>query len=223
MSKHRRLRSRRRRTSRWLFFWMPGLLLCALIALLWIRSAAQSAPSAAPASPVAQTTSNQVTPAPIATLEPGLLAPDLTLSNAQGGMYHLADHRGQVIILTFLATQPDTQASTSRSQAVSLLSMQHQYRPKGVSMVLIDESSGVTRQSPPTLNELLNVTYDWNLGTMPLLVDDAFNTAARHYGIQRVPTTLLINAGGQVVQRWGGEVLPAQLGLALQKLVGASS
>jgi hypothetical protein len=217
MSKRRRLRFQHRRRYRTLVCWMLGLLLCALGTAFWVHSAAQDA---APSS-TTQSNGNQQTPVPLAELRVGMFAPDLTLPIAQGGFYHLAVQRGHIVLLSFLVTQLDTLASASRSQAVALLSMQHQYGPKGVEVVLVDESGDGTGQGSPPLSTLLNVTYDWDLGSIPLLSDGASHTTARAYGIQQIPTTFLLGASGQVVNRWNGRALAAQLGQALQNLVGS--
>lgn len=215
MNKRRYWRFQRRRRYRAVVCWLLGLLLCTLGSALWVHSAGQGAlPSS-----TTQSGDNQPTPVSSVELQAGMPAPDLTLPRAQGGFYHLAAQQGHVVLLSFLVTQPDTLATTSRSQAVVLLSMQHQYGPRGVEVVLMDES-GRAGQEPPPLSALLNVTYDWDLGSIPLLSDGASHTTARTYGVQQLPTTFLLGVSGQVVSRWNSKVLASQVGLALQKLVG---
>jgi peroxiredoxin len=66
------------------------------------------------------------------------------------------------------------------------------------------------------------VVYDWNLGAVQLLRDDALK-ASRLYGIQQLPTTFLIDAAGVVRQRWDGFVSSSQAASALQALVAKAS
>ena len=44
---------------------------------------------------------------------------------------------GALTLVSFLATQPDTAATASRSQAVELVSLAHQYGSKGVHVVIV--------------------------------------------------------------------------------------
>jgi hypothetical protein len=147
-----------------------------------------------------------------------MLAPDFQLTSAQGGTYHFLGH-AHVCLLTFLRTQPDTEAGLSRSQVVSLISIQHQYGSKGVDVVAIDASALETGHAPDR-DSLVNVVADWHLGMLPLLIDDAVNTTAFHYGVQHAPVTFLIAADGKIIQTWNGLAQGAQLALALQPLVG---
>lgn len=150
----------------------------------------------------------------------GMPAPSLLLPAARGGAVHVPARAGRVMLISFLQTQPDTAAGLSRSQEVFLASMARQYGPKGVQIALVDATSMVTGQHP-SMEDLVRTTYDWDLGAIPLLRDDAASSAARRYGVRQVPTTVLVGPQGRVAQIWTGLVLPANLALALQQEVGA--
>jgi len=154
-------------------------------------------------------------------VESGASAPDLRLSLAQGGAFDLAQQRGHLLLLSFLQTQPDTVANTSRDQAVVLVSMSQQYNSRGVEVAIVDASALVSG-TPASASALVNVVYDWNLGAVQLLRDDAL-MASRLYGIQKLPTTFLIDAAGVVRQRWDGFVSSSQAASAVQALIVKAS
>jgi hypothetical protein len=97
----------------------------------------------------------------------------------------------------------------SHSQVVFLKSLYEQYAATGLQVVLVAAS-----QFP---GDLLNMTYNWRLDALPLLVDDTAGSVARLYGIGQAPATLLIGADGRILQRWDTLALPFQLGASLSK------
>src|SRR5450631_3122747 len=168
----RRYQRRRQQQRLIQYFWISGLLTGSLIISLWgilafVHTSSSSTPD----------TGQRVSPS-----LPGMLAPDLNLPTVRGGTFHLSAQQDHSTVLTFVNTQPDTLNTPSRSQVVSLLSMQQQYGSKGTETVLIDSSSLIGQQSP-TQESLLNVSYDWNLGVIPLLVDGSSTTAANRYSV----------------------------------------
>jgi peroxiredoxin len=144
-------------------------------------------------------------------------APDVTLHEVRGGAFRLRSQTAQPLLLAFLQTVPDTADTPSRSQAVYLQSMAHQYAPRGLRVAIVD-ASALALASPPSRDSVLNASYDWQLN-IPLLLDrDA--DLAREIGVQEVPTTFLITADGHILHRWRGTTRPAVLALATEKLLG---
>ena len=146
-------------------------------------------------------------------LEPlpvGAVAPHLQLadSSAQGGSVSLPEP-GAVTLVSFLATQPDSVSTPSRSQAVEMVSLATQYSAKGLHVVIVDDSSTAASASA-----LENTGYDWQLGTVPLLADPD-HAAAYRYGMASAPATLLIGRDGRVLDRWPGYMLTAQAAQAV--------
>lgn len=144
-------------------------------------------------------------PAPmLGSLAVGALAPRVQLadSGVRGGSVSLPES-GEVTLVSFLATQPDTANSPSRSQAVVLVSLASQYSAKGLRVVIVDESSISVSASA-----LENTGYDWRLGAVQLLADPG-HVAALRYGVSSAPASLLIGRNGRVLERWPGYVLTA--------------
>jgi hypothetical protein len=119
---------------------------------------------------------------------------------------------GKVHLVAFVATQPDTAATPSRSQAVEITSLLAQYGAKGLTAEIVDESGAPA-------NTLTNTYYDWHLGDVRLTGDPG-RTRAGHFKVTGAPTTLLIDDKGAVVARWDSYVLTAQ---AAQSIAGKLS
>ena len=95
--------------------------------------------------------------------------------------------------------------------------MNHQYKARGLKVVIVDSSALVTHQLP-TRDALINASYDWQLD-IPLLGDDD-NRVARNWEVTRVPTLLLLASDGTVVQRWDRLTDPALLAKSIEQLCG---
>jgi peroxiredoxin len=156
------------------------------------------------------------------TLEPGAAAPDFSLPTVRGGSFQLADIPGQVVILSFINTRAEASSVTadpSRAQIVFLKSMQQQYGPKGL-VVLIVDAARLAVGKQPSQDQLINFTYDWQLEDIPVL-DDSDGSVARSYAVESIPVTFLIGADGVIQQRWDGFASASQLALSIEALVGA--
>ena len=156
------------------------------------------------------------------TLEPGAAAPGFSLPIVRGDSFQLADHVGQVVLLSFINTQAEATSATtdpSRAQIVFLKSMHEQYGPKGLVVLIVDAARVVTGKQS-SQDQLINFTYDWQLEEIPVL-DDPDSSVARAYGVQSTPVTFLIGADGVIQQRWNGFASASQLALSIEALVGA--
>jgi len=155
-------------------------------------------------------------------LEPGSVAPDFQLEAVRGGSYHLADLSGQVVLLSFINTQAEAASGTadpSRAQIVFLKSMQEQYGPKGLVVMIVD-AARIATGSDPGPDQLINFTYDWQLDQVVVL-DDPDSSVAKDYAVTSTPTTFLMSADGIIQQRWDGFASASQLALSIEPLVGA--
>ncbi len=157
-----------------------------------------------------------------AKLGPGTTAPDFTLQAVRDGEYHLQNLLEQPVLLSFINTQAEGGSATtdpSRAQIVFLKSMQAQYSPKGLT-VLIADAARIATGKHPDQEKLINFTYDWQLDTIPVL-NDSKSSVAKSYGVETTPTTFLIGTDGIIQQRWNGFASASQLALAIESLVGA--
>lgn len=159
--------------------------------------------------------------APLNYVEAGMVAPDFSLSSAQGDIYHLADLHGQVVLLSFVNTQPlDASLSTpdaSRSQIVFLKSIAQQYTANGVQVLLVD-ATALVQGKQPDQSELLNFVHNWDMETVPMLMES--EAVAQAYGVSEVPSTFVITPDGWVTQRWEGVTTVGDLALTVQSLAG---
>jgi peroxiredoxin len=156
------------------------------------------------------------------TLEPGTAAPDFALQAVRGGSFQLAQHIGQVVLLSFINTQAEASAATadpSRAQIVFLKSMQEQYGSKGL-IVLIVDAARIATGEQPSQDQLINSTYDWQLEDIPVL-EDTDSSVAASYAVTSTPVTFLIGADRVIQQRWDGFASASQLALSIEALVGA--
>jgi peroxiredoxin len=155
-------------------------------------------------------------------VNPGTSSPDFTLTAVRGGSYNLHSLRGKAVLLSFINTQSDistTNPDPSRAQIVFLKSMFEQYGPKGLVVLIVDASQANTgKQSDP--DELINFTYNWQLDTIPVLVDEK-GIISNQFGVSSLPTTFLIGMDGVIQQRWDNWASASQLALAIEAIIGA--
>src|SRR5208283_3194821 len=132
-------------------------------------------------------------------------AADFALPNPRGGQLHYTTTGHRNLLMAFLQTQPDWSAENqSRSVVPSLMSMDHQYRSSGLDVVIIDATmlvpsakpSGGKQAKTVSMDELLNTSYDWSL-SIPLLADTN-GKVARVYGVEQVPTLILVDSTGRI-------------------------
>ena len=131
-----------------------------------------------------------------------------------GRRWELSAQKGRLLIITFLAVMPDTAPTPSHAQAVSIQSMQMQYRPLGVGAVIIDESK-LVRGSDSTHAERVNAWYDWHLDPIPLLADED-SSIAKAFEVCNAPTTFLLDPNGRVLKRWDSIVNSGGLSQEIQ-------
>ena len=96
--------------------------------------------------------------------------------------------------------------------------MIRQYGAKGLRVLIVTREG--TDDSTEPENTLLNLSYDWNLGEIPLLIDEENSPITEGYAVVRTPTTLLVSPGGRIVARWDGFASAPALGLTLLRALG---
>lgn len=122
---------------------------------------------------------------------------DRVFAAVRGGTSHLIGTPRRPLLLAFLQMLPDSDATPSRSEALYLDSMAQQYAGGGLRVAAIASAqSGIAYSS--WHQDLLNASYDWHL-TFPLL-QDTNGRALREFHVRTLPTVVLIDETGVIVQ-----------------------
>ncbi len=140
----------------------------------------------------------------------GDTAPPFTLPLAGGGEFSWEERVGQIRVLTFWHTRD----AVCRHQAVILAWGHRAYSTRGVAILGIDPRDDESRvraflegeNRPPGLE-----------GPFPVALDSQGEVTAR-YGVQKFPTTLLVDGEGKVVARYEGLITQRQLIEELERL-----
>lgn len=151
---------------------------------------------------------------------PAKAAPDFELVGVQGDSYRLSEFRDRWILLSFLTLNSEVQRDLARTQAVFLRSMLYQFGEKGLQILVV---LGAAQEDDELSHRLMNLSYDWQLQQIILLVDSQSNETAGIYEVETTPTVFLISPDGRVVQRWDSSATAPQLGLTLRWLLGPPS
>lgn len=120
-------------------------------------------------------------------IEQPFVAPDFTLAGENGKTYHLADYRGQVVVINFWATW----CPPCRQEMPSMERMWHKIKGKGVTVLAIN------------VGENADIIFEF-LGQYPLTFPipmDLDGTVIQQYPVTGLPTTYIVNPQGMVTHR----------------------
>lgn len=119
----------------------------------------------------------------------GALAPDVAFLTAEGGRVALADYRGRVVLLNFWATWcgPCLEEMPSLDRLQAALG-----GPDFVVLTVSQDRDGAAAVVP--WYRRMGVEH------LPVLIDERA-TAARAFGLTGLPTTLLIDRDGRILNR----------------------
>jgi thiol-disulfide isomerase/thioredoxin len=135
-------------------------------------------------------------------------APDFKLALLDGKTFHLAENKGQVIVLDFWATWcgPCIQAMPQIDRVT------HEFADKGVKLIAVN-----LQETPAQISSLLE-----RLKLSPTVVLDKDGVVAAKYGANAIPQTVVIDRQGKVTRLFigGGPKLGDQLREALQAALG---
>jgi hypothetical protein len=135
----------------------------------------------------------------------------LPLQDPPGKPAFWAAYSGKWLLVGFVSPEREVD-DASRGQVTLLTSAGEQFRASGLQLVVMAES-------PLPSQAARNLTYDWNLRDVPLLVDDD-RSALQACGLARFPSMVLINPEKKIVWRNDRAVSPGVLGLALRSALG---
>lgn len=143
-----------------------------LFGLVWIGLSAD---------PSGSTTAGQI-PAPQA----GFLAPDFTLRALDGQTYHLAELRGQAIIVNLWATW----CPPCRAEMPTLQKLYSEYQKEGLIVLAVNS----TVQDQPA--KIPDFVRQYGL-TFPILLDEQ-GEVSRAYQLRSLPSSYFIDRDGRI-------------------------
>lgn len=127
-------------------------------------------------------------PLAVAEPDPGQAAPDFVLPGYSGSNVRLSEYRGEVVVLTFWSSR----CGQCSQQIAALEALQSTYGSAGLVTLAIGIDDDEARAS-----EFAHA----HAGHIPLL-KDRDKQVGRAYGVDRLPTTVLIDRGGHVRHRF---------------------
>jgi peroxiredoxin len=175
--------------------WAIGIAVIAAAAVLCLLSLPHSRsavlpwgnPTFAPAADMAS-----VSAAGVKTVKNGQTPPDFMLQSADGDTIRLSAYRGQVVLLNFWATW----CGGCKLEIPWFIEFQNKYRNSGFAVVGVSLDDGGWKVLKPFLAQK-KVNYPVVLGNDEL---------AKRYGIESLPTTVIIDRNGKIVATRVGDV-----------------
>lgn len=133
-------------------------------------------------------------------------APAFALNDLQGTSHALEAMRGKPVLLDFWATW----CKPCIKFFPELRRIHEEFGPRGLLVlgVAIDEDP----KKVPSMAEKQKLVY-------PTLLENAEDPLWRRYGVMGIPATFLIDAQGQIVREWKGEVKREELEAAIEALL----
>jgi len=122
--------------------------------------------------------------AAVADTLPGAAAPDFALPAASGGNVRLSEYRGDVVLLAFWSSR----CAVCVTQLTALSDLQTTYRSAGLITLAVSVDDDLPRATR---------FAKAHPARFPLLLDRR-KGVSRAYGIERLPTTVLIDRRGRV-------------------------
>jgi cytochrome c biogenesis protein CcmG/thiol:disulfide interchange protein DsbE len=116
----------------------------------------------------------------------------LTLPQLGGGEWKLADHRGQVVLLNYWATW----CEPCQEELPALIQISRDSTPKDLAMV------GVSLDAKSNTQAIVKQFAQQHRIPYPVAFPDV--TLQTQYGLQSVPTTVLIDKHGRIAKTYAG-------------------
>ena len=134
------------------------------------------------------------------------VAPDFRLPRLDGGTLRLSDYRGRVVLLNFWATW----CPPCRAEIPDLVELQRTWAAEGLEVIGVSlDEEGFEAVRP--FAEAYDINY-------PLVVDDG-TVAAQFGSLYGLPTTLVLDKEGRIVQRVIGLFPTEQMRPTLEALL----
>lgn len=129
-------------------------------------------------------------------------APDFTLGLYDSGTFQLGAQRGKVVVVNFWASW----CVPCRDESPLLEAAYRHYHDRGIAFVGINIQD--TTENARTFLNAFGLTYPNGL--------DQGMGITRAYQVVGLPTTLVVDAKGQIRQRWQGEIQDGQLDSSIE-------
>lgn len=114
-------------------------------------------------------------------------APDWVLETLDGGEFRLADHRGEVVVMFFMASW----CSSCLLEARALDQLYRQYKDQGLTVVAINVEPGRPVQELARFRQMANdADYSWAF--------DSEFAVVKRYGVRALDSTIIIDRAGRI-------------------------
>lgn len=138
-------------------------------------------------------------------------APNFQLETIDGEVFRLKEHRGKVVVVNFWGTW----CPPCRREIPDLISLQSEFGDQGLQVVgiALERSAGVKKVR--RFAEQQEINYPVGLGDRSI--------TQKYGGIRGVPTTVVIDAEGQIRGRLTGQVTEKMLRPGIERLLKEAS
>jgi cytochrome c biogenesis protein CcmG/thiol:disulfide interchange protein DsbE len=132
--------------------------------------------------------------------------PALVMAQLDGGTWRMADHRGQVVLVNYWATW----CGPCWEETPGLIRLSQELGPKGLAIVGVSIDEGGREKVQKFVNEF-HVPY-------PVVLPERMSQM--EYGLEGVPTTILVDKQGRVAKSYVGAVRQADFKTDVEALLG---
>jgi cytochrome c biogenesis protein CcmG, thiol:disulfide interchange protein DsbE len=131
--------------------------------------------------------------------------PELAMTRLDGGIWRMAEHRGQVVLVNYWATW----CEPCWDETPGLIRLSEELEPKGLAVVGVAIDEGSDEKVRKFVGEF----------RMPYPVVRPERMSQMEYGLAGVPTTILVDKQGRVAKTYVGAVREADFKTDVEELL----
>jgi cytochrome c biogenesis protein CcmG/thiol:disulfide interchange protein DsbE len=135
--------------------------------------------------------------------------PPLTLRLRDGRLWRLSDHRGEVIAINYWASW----CGPCWQETPVLVKLDHELRPAGLTIVGVAMDERNSDSVPPAVDRFVEQLH------IPYAVALAAPMSQTAYGMDGLPTTVLVDRRGRVARTYVGAIREAVFRADVQSLI----